>query len=73
MSSCSKCGVENPNDARFCRECGGQLVTKIPRAKEYQKAKFGARFGMKKKIIVILTILTAIAVIASVVIFTDRI
>jgi len=24
---CSKCGVQNPDEARFCRECGRQILT----------------------------------------------
>jgi len=26
---CSKCGVQNPEDARFCRECGCQILASM--------------------------------------------
>ena len=27
MSTCLRCGAQNPDDHRFCKDCGGALTT----------------------------------------------
>ena len=37
MSSCPACGEANPDRAKFCLECGAQLVRDTPSTREERK------------------------------------
>lgn len=49
MSYCQKCGAENPDIARFCMECGTEIVTHLNENKKDKKPGLWKRYKNKIK------------------------
>jgi len=40
MVYCTKCGAENPDDAKVCTQCGASLYPGAPPTRRYERRKF---------------------------------